>query len=137
MPGTESKAGVAGEKGATGPSGARGLPGRGGEIELVTCHPGKRKEHCTAKLVTGKPGFASAGPVARAVLSRRGVVDATGAARVINGHITLRLLPRHQLDRGRYTLTLIGGAAKHKRISHESLTLGRPLDGPHRRRGLG
>ncbi len=37
--------------------------------------------------------------------------------------MSLRLLPVRRLQPGKYTLTLISGTGKHKRISSESFTL--------------
>jgi hypothetical protein len=37
--------------------------------------------------------------------------------------MSLRLTPLRKLQLGKYTLTLISGAGKHKRITSESFTL--------------
>jgi DNA-binding beta-propeller fold protein YncE len=115
--------GPAGPTGARGPIGAQGSAGPAGEVELVTCKKIKGKQHCTTKLVSGTVKFTTAGLAAQATLSRHGVVYAAGTARVAHGHTSLRLLPTRRLRPGKYTLTLISGAGRHKRISSESFTL--------------
>jgi hypothetical protein len=126
--------GAAGEKGATGatgaqgpagPAGVQGPAGPAGKVELVTCRTvkGKGKQHCTTKLVSGTVKFTATGSAAQATLSRRGVVFARGSARTTRGRMSLRLVPLRLLRPGKYTLTLISGAGKHKRISSESFML--------------
>jgi hypothetical protein len=117
--GTAGAAGAPGATGAQGQPGAQGPPGKDGEIELVSCrtvtvkrhgHRVKRKQ-CVTKLVTGVVKFTAA-RTARASLTRRGRVYATGTAtaarvrlrahrRIDAGHYTLRLRYRH----GRHTVT--------------------------------
>lgn len=124
--GSEGKAGATGptgEKGAPGPAGAQGPAGPAGEVELVTCKKVAKKQKCTAKLVSGTVSFTTLGAPAQARLSRHGVIYATGTARTASGSMSLRLLPVRRLQPGKYTLTLISGAGKHKRISSESFTL--------------
>ena len=124
--GNEGRAGAtgpAGPQGEKGPAGAQGPAGPAGKVELVRCRTVKGKQHCTAKLVTGTVRFTTAVASAQATLSRRGVVYAAGTARLERGRMSLWLLPVRRLRAGRYTLTLIGGAGKHKRISTESFTL--------------
>lgn len=128
-------AGTAGEKGANGvpgpqgpagsqgPAGAQGPAGPAGKIELVTCKTVKGKQRCTAKFVSGTVKFTTTGQSARATLSRHGVIYATGTARIAQGHTSLRLLPVHSLRPGKYTLTLISGTGRHKRISTQPFTL--------------
>jgi hypothetical protein len=127
--GDEGKTGATGEKGATGvagpqgPAGAQGPAGPAGEIELVTCKTVKGKQHCTTKLVSGTIKFTVTGSAAQATLSRHGVVFASGSALATRGRMSLRLVPLRRLRRGKYTLTLISGSGKLKRISNESFTL--------------
>ncbi len=127
--GKEDKAGAAGpasEKGSTGKQGENGLPGvqgPAGKIELVTCETVKGKKHCTTKLVSGTVKFTTAGSSTQATLSRHGRVYAAGTARLGRGRMSLRLLPARRLRPGMYTLTLISGTGRHKRISRESFTL--------------
>jgi hypothetical protein len=56
-------------------------------------------------------------------LSRRGVVYAAGTARLAHGRMSLRLLPVRRLRPGKYTLTLVSGTGRHKKISRQSFTL--------------
>ena len=123
--GKAGTAGPAGEKGAPGPTGAQGQAGAPGKVELVTCKKlAAKKQKCTAKLVSGTVSFTATGAASKATLSRDGVVYAAGtAARTRRGHMSLRLLPVRRLRPGHYTLTLIGGAGRHERISSESFTL--------------
>jgi DNA-binding beta-propeller fold protein YncE len=126
--------GAAGEKGATGaagaqgPAGPAGAPGPAGpagpagKIELVTCKTVKGKQHCTTKLVSGTVKFVATGSAARATLSRRGVVFASGSARTTRRGMSLRLVPLRTLQPGKYTLTLISGHGEHERVSSESFT---------------
>jgi hypothetical protein len=126
--GSEGKAGATGptgEGGAPGPAGAQGPAGPAGKIELVTCKKVAKKQKCSAKLVSGTVSFTTSGAPAHATLSRHGVVYAAGTARrTASGRMSLRLLPVRRLQSGKYTLTLISGTGKHKRISSESFTLG-------------
>jgi hypothetical protein len=130
--GNEGKAGAtgpAGERGATGakgpagPTGAQGATGPAGKVELVTCTTVKGKQHCTAKLVSGAVKFTTTGQIARATVSRHGVVYAAGTARIVHGHTSLRLLPVRRLRTGKYRLTLISGTGRNERISSESFML--------------
>jgi hypothetical protein len=124
--GLEGKAGATGptgERGAPGPAGAQGPAGPAGKVELVTCKKVAKKQKCTAKLVSGTVSFTTSGAPAQATLSRHGVVYAAGTARTASGRMSLRLLPVRRLQPGKYTLTLISGTGKHKRISSESFTL--------------
>ena len=115
--------GAQGPAGPQGPAGAQGPAGPAGKIELVTCRTVKGKQRCTAKLVSGTVKFTTTGQSARATLSRHGVVYAAGTARIARGRTSLRLLPVRSLRPGKYTLTLIRGTGRHKRISTESFTL--------------
>lgn len=121
--GPAGERGTAGPQGEKGPAGAQGPAGPAGKVELVTCRTVRGKQHCTAKLVSGTVKFEATGSAAQATLSRHGVVYAAGIARLGHGRIALRLLPVRRLRAGRYTLTLIGAAGKHERISIESFTL--------------
>jgi hypothetical protein len=121
--GSAGEKGAGGATGAQGSTGAQGPAGPAGKIELVTCRTVKGKQRCTAKLVSGTAKFTVAGQSARATLSRHGVVYAAGTARIAHRSMSLRLLPVRQLRPGRYTLTLISGTGRHKRISTEPFTL--------------
>lgn len=119
--------GVVGARGPAGPTGAQGPKGPAGKIELVTCETVKGKQRCTTKLVSGTVKFTGGwalNPSARATLSRHGVVYAAGTARTAHGRTSLRLLPVRRLLPGKYTLTLISGTGRHKRIKRESFALG-------------
>ena len=89
----------------------------------MTCKTVKGKQHCTAKLVSGTVKFTAVGSSAQATLSRHGKVYAAGTARLARGNMSLRLLPVRRLRPGNYTLTLISGTGRHKRIATRSLTL--------------
>jgi hypothetical protein len=133
--GKEAPAGKEGKAGAAGPAGEKGNIGKQGEngplgaqgpagkIELVTCQTVKGKQRCTTKLVSGTDKFTTAGSSTQATLSRHGIVYAKGTARTTRGRMRLRITPLRKLQPGRYTLTLISGAGKDKRISTESFTL--------------
>jgi hypothetical protein len=121
--GSRGAKGVGGAAGARGQTGARGPAGPAGKIELVTCKKVKGRQRCTTKLVSGTIRFTATGHGARATLSRHGVLYAAGTARTAHGRTTLRLLPVRRLRPGRYTLTLIRGTGRHRKISSESFTL--------------
>jgi hypothetical protein len=121
--GAPGPAGEVGAPGIQGPLGARGPVGPAGKVELVTCEKVKGKLHCTAKLVSGTVKLTAASLATRATLSRHGVEYAAGTASTARGRLRLRLLPVRQLRPGRYTLTLISGTGRHKRISSEPFTL--------------
>jgi DNA-binding beta-propeller fold protein YncE len=127
--GNAGSAGPAGEKGATGtqgekgPTGAHGPVGPAGQVEIVTCKTVKGKQHCTARLVSGTVKFTATGASAQATLSRHSKVYAAGTARLARGHMSLRLLPVRRLRPGNYTLTLISGTGRHRRITTRSFTL--------------
>ena len=89
----------------------------------MTCETVKGKQHCTTKLVSGTVKFTTAGSSTQATLSRHGVVYATGTARTARRRMSLRLTPLRKLQPGKYTLTLISGTGRHKRISRQSFTL--------------
>ncbi|MGA2165180.1 MAG: hypothetical protein ABSH36_12015 [Solirubrobacteraceae bacterium] len=122
-PAGEKGAAGGGAQGPAGPTGAQGPAGPAGQVELVTCKTVKGKQRCTTKLVSGTVKFTTTGSAAQATLSRHGVVYAAGTARVEHGRTSLRLLPLRKLQPGKYTLTVIGGTGRHRRISTESFTL--------------
>jgi hypothetical protein len=118
--------GATGPSGATGATGPTGPAGRDGEVELVTCRSvSARSSHghatthgkalrCTTKLVAGPVKFTTTGAVTRAVLSRAGVIEASGVAG--GGEVPTMLLSASRgLKAGRYTLTLSG---RHRRMIH-------------------
>jgi DNA-binding beta-propeller fold protein YncE len=121
--GATGPVGLAGAQGPVGPAGAQGPPGTSGKIELVTCEKIKGKQRCTTKLVSGTVRFTTTRLASHATLSRHGVVYASGTALAAGRHMSLRLLPKRELLPGKYTLTLISGTGKHKRITSESFTL--------------
>ena len=90
---------------------------------MVTCTTtkknGKTVKSCTTKLVSGTVKFTATAASTHAMLSRHGVVYATGVARLTNGRARLRLSARRKLSAGRYRLTL--GRGKSRRI--EMVTL--------------
>lgn len=129
--GGEGKEGSAGKEGKQGQAGKEGPPGPAGkmgpasEVELVRCKAikqGRRTaQRCTAKLIPGPVKL----PItaARAVLTRHGVVFATGTATATHGPLRLALVPLRGLRPGRYTLTLISGTGRHQRVLREALML--------------
>jgi hypothetical protein len=121
--GEKGATGTQGEKGPVGPAGAQGPTGPAGKVELVTCTTVKGRQRCTTKLVSGTVRFTTSGASAHATLSRHGLVYAAGTARLAHGRTSLRLLPLRSLQPGKYTLTLISGTGRHKRIITESFML--------------
>lgn len=109
-------AGPTGATGATGPTGATGATGPAGKVELVSCTTltkkvkGKAQEQmkCTIKLVTAPVTFNTTGASA-AVLSRGGLVYATGSAIGSGRKTKLLLAARRRIREGRYTLTVTHG----------------------------
>ena len=85
-----------------------------GQVELVTCTPvttgagrhRKTVQKCTSKLMSSPVTFTTAASIA-VVLSRDGIVYATGSAGRSGSRTRLLLTPRRALSGGRYTLTLI------------------------------
>jgi Divergent InlB B-repeat domain len=136
--GAEGKAGAAGEKGAggaaggqgsagaqgpAGPAGPAGREGAAGKVEIVTCTKVGKKKRCTTRTASGT--FKLSALSARATLSRRGVVYATGATvRARMGIWGLRLNGVRALRPGRYTLTLVSGVGRGERVRSETLTVG-------------
>jgi hypothetical protein len=121
--GEKGPGGAPGAQGSPGPIGAQGPPGPAGKVELVTCKKVRGKQHCTGKLISGTIKFATAGLAAQATLSRHGVVYAAGTARTARRRMSLRLVPVRSLRPGKYTLTVITGTGRHKKITSESFTL--------------
>jgi hypothetical protein len=104
--GASGAPGAPGKQGARGERGEQGPQGEPGQVRLVTCRivktAGKAKRRCRTRVTTGT---ATVKTRARASLTRRGVLYATGSARPGS----LRLVARRQLRAGRYTLTLRSG----------------------------
>ena len=130
--GVPGPVGLQGPIGPTGGQGPAGAQGPAGQVELVTCKTvkkGKKSvQQCTTKLVSGTVKFTSAdasSSVARATLSRHGVVYAAGMARIApgGGRTSLRLASLRGLRAGHYTLMLISGAGRHREDHSESFTL--------------
>lgn len=72
---------------------------------------GKRRHHttvqrCTTQLTSSPIKFTTAARSARAVVSRNGIVYATGQAIRSGTHIGLVLAPAQRIPRGAYTLSL-------------------------------
>jgi hypothetical protein len=121
--GSAGAAGTNGTNGSNGAQGAQGAPGPqgpAGQVELVVCKSGKIKkktvQKCTTKLVSGPVKFTTTGVAMSAVLSRGSVVYATGPAKRVGNETTMRLTPRRDVGKGRYTLTLTRGHS-HQRAS--------------------
>ena len=116
----------AGPPGATGPIGPAGPRGAPGQIELVTCKTVTVKVHgrrvtrhkCQTKLISGTATFTSA--LAKATLSRRGVVYATGTASLTR----LVLRARRAVKPGRYLLTLTSGPRGARATTRREITVG-------------
>jgi hypothetical protein len=123
--GAEVPPGPGGPPGPTGPGTqwTGSPPGSAAKVELVTCRQIKGKQRCTAKLVPATVSFTSAGALARATLSSRGKVYATGLARRVDGRLSLKLTALHTLQAGSYTLALTSGTGKHERTRRQSLAL--------------
>lgn len=113
--------------GAQGPAGAAGPAGPAGQVELVTCKTvvvkKKKKQQCTTKLVSGTVKFTATGSVARASLSRSGVVYATGSARRVHGRMRLVLRSSGYLAAGHYILTLVSGHGSREYVVNEAFTI--------------
>jgi hypothetical protein len=110
----------AGPTGLQGPIGARGPTGKNGQIRLVTCkvitrHHKKRKT-CTTRTITGTATFTTA--IARATLTRNGIVYATGTAT----RTRLTLHATRPVPPARYTLLLTHDVG-HRKLSTRRLTL--------------
>jgi hypothetical protein len=126
-PGTNGAAGANGTPGANGAPGPAGPQGPAGQVELVTCKSvttgtGKKKktvQRCTTKLTSSPVKFTTTGAATSAVLSRGGVIYATGTATRSGNRTRLLLSPRRQVGRGHYTLTL----TRHHKHQHETVTI--------------
>ena len=93
----------------------------------VTRHGKKvkvKRQKCTTKLVSGPVKFTAANTSARATLSRRGVVYATGYAYASRRGVRRTvLLVARTLRPGRYTLTLTSGRGRHTTRTHSQITI--------------
>ncbi|HTY96384.1 MAG TPA: hypothetical protein VMB91_05045 [Solirubrobacteraceae bacterium] len=110
--GPAGREGAAGREGPQGKQGSTGLKGTAGKVLLVTCKFVKKGSHrkrvCKTKSVTGSATFVT-GAKAAAVLSRRGVVYATGAELAGHGDGDIELVisaQRRRLVAGSYELTV-------------------------------
>jgi hypothetical protein len=125
--GANGAAGAAGANGATGAQGATGPQGPAGKVELVVCKSvttgtGKKKktvQKCTTRLTSSPVKFTTTGVATTAVLSRGGVVYATGTATRSGNQTRLLLTPRRRLVKGRYTLML----TRRHRHQRETVTI--------------
>jgi hypothetical protein len=116
--------GSVGLTGTSGPTGPEGKEGPAGKVEIVTCTKKGGKQTCTTKLVTGPVKLMTTALAARATLSRRGRVVATGTVRKVNGHIEFLLRdPRVALPHGRYTLTFSHQTGRHTTTIRQTITI--------------
>ncbi|HWF32704.1 MAG TPA: hypothetical protein VG188_09120 [Solirubrobacteraceae bacterium] len=126
--GASGAAGAAGSIGPAGPIGPQGPAGVDGKVQLVKCttvkQGNKKVQKCTTKLVSGPLTLKAAIASAHATLSRRGVVYAAGIARTTRGRLHLRLRSSRRLRAGAYTLTLVTGHGRSRRVRTESFELG-------------
>ncbi len=124
-PGLMGKEGSPGLMGKEGPPGSTGKMGPAGAVGLVRCKAikqGRRTaQRCTVKLIPGPVKL----PITatRALLTRHGVVFAAGTATATYGSLRLALVSLRGLRPSRYTLTLISGTGRHKRVLRETLML--------------
>ncbi len=125
-------------QGLTGTNGANGAQGRNGSVELVSCRTVKRsvvktihgkrkkvkvtKQACTTKSVTGPVKFTTAA-LGRAVLSRGGVIYATGIAARRAKHPQLVLNTTRTLRAGLYTLTLRWRSGRTSHVTRQTIML--------------
>jgi hypothetical protein len=121
--GEKGAAGAAGAQGPAGAAGAQGPAGPAGKVQLVTCKKVGKKQKCTTKLVSGTAKFTATGSVARASLSRAGVVYATGSARRVHGRMRLVLRSSGYLAAGHYNLTLVSGHGRTAHVVNEVFTI--------------
>jgi hypothetical protein len=128
--GLAGPAGPAGAAGPTGPAGAagpQGPAGADGKVQLVKCttvkQGNKKVQKCTTKLVSGPLTLKAAAASAHATLSRHGVVYAAGIARANGAHLSLRLQSSRRLRPGSYTLTLVTGHGRYRRVRTQSFVL--------------
>jgi Divergent InlB B-repeat domain/Collagen triple helix repeat (20 copies) len=123
--GPAGAAGPVGPAGAAGPQGPAGADGKVQFVKCVTVKQGNKKvQKCTTKLVSGPLTLKAAAASAHATLSRRGVVYAAGIARTIRGRLSLRLRSSRRLRPGGYTLTLVTGHGRFRRVRTQSFVLG-------------
>ena len=109
--------GATGGPGANGATGAPGAAGANGMVELVTCKTvvvGTRKHHktvkrCSARLTSAPLKFTATAGSARVVLSRNGIIYATGRAVHSGTQVRMLLTPVQRIHRGTYTLRLTHG----------------------------
>ena len=121
--GTQGSVGSVVTPGSTVTPGAADSAGEAGKVELVTCKPFKGGQRCTAKLVKGQVKLEAAKLVARATLSRKGHVVATGTVRTVDGHIEFLSSDAHILPRGRFTLTITRKTGRHTIETREAITI--------------
>jgi Collagen triple helix repeat (20 copies)/FG-GAP repeat len=125
--GPTGSTGSTGAQGPAGPTGSQGPAGNNGEVELVICKPvrtekGKHKktsEKCTITSRSSPVTITTAGASIDAVLSRGGVVYATGSATSSGKQTKLLLTPHQNVGGGIYTLTLTHG----RRRQRETITI--------------
>ena len=105
--GATGATGATGAAGAAGAIGPQGPAGKNGVVRLVTCKTvkrnGKRRKRCTTKTVKGPVTFTTP---AKAAITRRGVVYATGSAVRAGNGWRLVVTGRRTIAAGRYTLAL-------------------------------
>jgi hypothetical protein len=124
-------AGTTGVAGGTGRVGPTGQEGPAGKIELVKCMAvtkmvrGKRKtsQKCTTSLVSGPVSFATSSATAKATLSRKGRVVATGTLRTIGGRAEFVSSSARVLPPGRYTLTVRRKTGRHTIARRQTITI--------------
>ncbi|MFZ0664643.1 MAG: choice-of-anchor D domain-containing protein, partial [Acidimicrobiales bacterium] len=121
--GTQGSVGSTVTPGSTVALGSAGPAGEAGKVELVTCKPVKGKQRCTAKLVSGTIKLEAARLTARAVLSQKGRVVATGTVRTVDSHVEFMSNSSRILPRGRYTLTITRKAGRHITETREAITI--------------
>jgi hypothetical protein len=122
--GAAGAAGPVGPAGAAGPQGPAGADGKVQFVKCVTVKQGSKKvQKCTTKLVSGPLTLKAAAASAHATLSRRGVVYAAGIARTNRGRLSLRLHSSRRLRPGSYTLTLVTGRGRDRRVRTQSFVL--------------
>ncbi len=119
----QSSTGTQGSADATVTPGYAGPSGQAGKVELVTCKPARGEQRCTAKLVSGAIKLEVARLTARATLSRRGHVVATGTVRTVDGHLEFVSSNSRILPRGRYTLTITRKSDRHVTEIREAITI--------------
>ncbi|MGI8572155.1 MAG: kelch repeat-containing protein [Solirubrobacteraceae bacterium] len=113
--GVAPNAGPTGATGATGASGTAGAAGANGMVDLISCKSvvtGKRKhrktvQRCTSRLTSSPIKITTTARSVTAVLSRNGIVYATGQAIRSGSHIRMLLIPVDRIHDGTYTLRLI------------------------------